>query len=347
MKIDKNYCMSSFLAFRYIYEKDINFSYNLIHEHFVQIGDDKKLIVKTADEIDLAIKKQLKQFKNRKVALLLSGGMDSAILSSYFKGCDAYTFRFLGGEYQTDELRRAEQYAKIYGLNLHYVDINWDIVEKNSMLCMKHKAAPIHSIEPQLYEAAIQAKRDGCDLIIYGDAADYVFGGMDKLLSKDWLFDDFYKRFIYIEPSEVLRNPVDVKYIFEKYRDGIYIKFVEMMDDVTNNESYSSYKNAFETAGVDFYDPYERLKMGAPLDLNRIRSGESKYLIRELFKMKFPNLNVPEKVPMPRPVDQYFANWKGPVRKEFLPNLDMTYFSGNQKWLLWSLETFLNLNNIK
>ena len=34
-----------------------------------------------------------------------------------------HTFRFLGGEYQKEELERAEYYAKYYGLNIHYVDI--------------------------------------------------------------------------------------------------------------------------------------------------------------------------------------------------------------------------------
>ena len=59
--------------------------------------------------------------------------------------------------------------------------------------------------------------------------------------------------------------------------------------------------------------------------------------------MKYPGIPVPEKVPMPRPVDQYFADWRGPIRPEFLSNLDMNQFTGNQKWLLYCLERFLNL----
>ena len=37
---------------------------------------------------------------------------------------DAYTFRFLGGTFQSDELHRAEYYADRYALRLHYVDIS-------------------------------------------------------------------------------------------------------------------------------------------------------------------------------------------------------------------------------
>lgn len=60
---------------------------------------------------------------------MLSGGMDSANLVAYMRGCDAYTFRFLGGEFQGDELEREEKFANHYDLNLHYVDICWKTVE--------------------------------------------------------------------------------------------------------------------------------------------------------------------------------------------------------------------------
>ncbi len=59
--------------------------------------------------------------------------------------------------------------------------------------------------------------------------------------------------------------------------------------------------------------------------------------------MKYPDISAPEKIPMPRPVDMYFENWKGPIRKEFKQNLDMSKFTGNQKWQIWCLERFLNL----
>lgn len=68
---------------------------------------------------------------------------------------------------------------------LHYVDISRDDVKRTLPRIMQHKAAPVHSIEPQIYLAAIQAKSDGINNIVIGDAADYVFYGMDGLLSKD------------------------------------------------------------------------------------------------------------------------------------------------------------------
>ncbi len=56
--------------------------------------------------------------------------MDSSILASNMpEGTDAYTFQFMGGHYQKDELERAEYYARYYHLHLHYVDIDWNTVE--------------------------------------------------------------------------------------------------------------------------------------------------------------------------------------------------------------------------
>lgn len=93
---------------------------------------------------------------------------------------------------------------------------------------------------------------------------------------------------------------------------------------------------------MPFIDSYDHLKLSCPLDLGRIRNGESKYIIRELFKMKYPHLDIPQKNPMPRPVDKYFANWEGPKRPEFRKDIDMSKLTGNQKWLLWVTEQFLN-----
>ena len=125
---------------------------------------------------------------------------------------------------------------------------------------------------------------------------------------------------------------------------GEKIDFQKFIDDIFAIESASSYLNAYNIANLAYYTPYSYLKVGGGLDLERIRKGESKYLIRELMKKKYPDFPVPEKVPMPRPVDSYFADWAGPSRPEFKKNLDMKKFNGNQKWQMWCLERFLNLN---
>lgn len=83
--------------------------------------------------------------------------------------------------------------------------------------------------------------------------------------------------------------------------------------------------------------------MAEPLDLSRVRRGESKYLIRELFRRRYPGLAIPDKIPMPRPVEQYFINWQGPTRPEFRNDIDIMTLTGDQKWQLYCLEKFLDI----
>ena len=344
---DKDYCMSSYLAFRYIEDDNKDFYDGMKHKNISLIPDSEKTFVKTADEIGEAINAQMRKFDGKKKGVLLSGGMDSAIVASYMNGGEAYTFRFLGGDFQKEELSRAEYFAKYYNLNLHYVDISWETVLAHVDACMKAKCAPVHSIEPQILQGALQAKNDGVEIMFVGESSDLVFGGMDKLLAKDWTFDDFMNRYMFTNPNECLKNPVDMSYLFERYRQGNKIDFLSFMDDVFSVESSSSYFNAFGVAAMPYFDPYAHLKMAEPLDLHRVRNGEPKYLIRELMAKRYPEIPVPNKNPMPRPVDAYFSDWKGVTRPEFKDNLDMSKFSGNQKWQLWCLERFLNENEGK
>ena len=334
--------MSSYIAFRYIEDDDKDFYEGFKHNNIKPLNDDERILVKNSDDIDREIAKQIEQFKDKKKGILLSGGMDYSIVASYLKGSDAYTFRFLGGAFQKEELARAEYYADYYGLNLHYVDISWDTVEKHVDACMNAKCAPVHSIEPQILQAALQAKNDGIEMMFVGESSDLIFGGMDGLLAKDWTFDEFVNRYTFLAPEKVLKEPESMKYLFERYRKGNDIDFLTFMDDVFSIESSSSYLNAFGVAQMPYYDPYAKLKMADELDLYRVRHGEPKYLIRELMAKKYPEIAVPNKVPMPRPVNEYFKNWAGPARPEFRDDIDISSLTGNQKWQLWCLERFLN-----
>lgn len=341
--VDKEFCMSSYLTFRYIEDNSKQFAESIRHQEVHPIPISRKTFVGDANDTDVAIKNIFKLVANEKLGILLSGGMDSACLAAYMpEGTDAYTFRFLGGNFQGDELERAEYYAKKWKLKLHYIDIDWNIVESSIDACMKQKGAPVHSIEPQIYYAAKVAKDDGITMMVIGDGADYVFGGMDGLLGKNYGYQEYIKRTTYVQPSEVMVNPISMDYLYERYRLGDNsIDFIGFYNGPITDESYSSYANAFETARLPYIDPYDKLILNHPLDLDLNRQ-ESKKVIRELFKMKYPEYPVPQKLPMPRPVDAYFKDWKGPIRPEFRKDIDMSKYSGNQKWLLWCLERFLN-----
>lgn len=345
--VDKNYCLSSYLAFRYIVDPNKEFKDGLKHIGYVDYYKGKHIPVKSAQDIANAYRKIIDSVSDRKLGLLLSGGMDSACVAAFLKpGTDAYTFRFLGGKFGKEELKRAEQYAKQYYLNLHYVDIDFDVVKRNLIPLMKRKGAPVHSIEPQIMEAALYAKLDGVEQLICADNSDMEFGGLDKMLSKDWEYEDWKDFYTFLDPNLVLKKPVELNFIFEKYRlPNNKVDYLKFMKEIFGAESSASYQNANDTAGMKYpiLDPSEITKLAVPLNLSRIRKGESKYLIRELFQMRYPNTLVPEKIPMPRPVDYYFKEWCGPKRPEFRKDIDMSKLSGNQKWQLYCLEEFLNM----
>lgn len=346
MKMEnKNFCLSSYMAFRYIWKEDMNFFKGFKHKNYTQ-NNNSKIGVTTANEIDREISKQIDKLYSKydNIGILLSGGMDSAILASYLKpGSHAYTFTSESGVFDKD-LERARYYCEKFGLKHHLIPITFNDYIKYTPIVMANKCAPVHSIEPQIYKAAINAKKDGVQMILVGESADLIFGGMDKLISPEWDFEGFSKRYTFLEPSLVLTEPIDQSELYERYRTGNdSIDYMKFMDEVFSIESSSSYMNAFEIAKVPYYDPYASLQMTEKLDMNRIRTGEPKYLIRELYAKKYPDREIPFKIPMPRPVDTIFENWDGPKRLEFRKDIPMESLSGNQKWQLWCAELFLNL----
>lgn len=50
--------------------------------------------------------------------------------------------------------------------------------------------------------------KDGAQLMIVGESADLIFGGMDKLISPEWTFDEFVKRYTLLDPEAVLAESV-------------------------------------------------------------------------------------------------------------------------------------------
>ena len=347
MIVDKDFCLSSYMAFRYTFDNEHEYFEGMKHQNFIPISEDKKTLVKKAADIHQAIKKRIDNIyeSHKSIGILLSGGMDSAIVASYLRpGAHAFTFSSNTGVFDAD-IQRAKNYCQKLGLIHHLVEIDFEDYKSFTPIVMKTKCGPVHSIEPQIYKASTLAKELGVEIILIGDGADYVFGGMNKLLACDWDFDSFVKRYISIDPALVLVSPKNVFAPFEKYRiDTNGIDFIGFMDDICTNESYSSYQNAFKSAGMEYCDPYEDLKMADPLDLDRVRNGEPKYLVRELYAMRYPDLPIPTKIPMPRPVDSIFKDWHGPTRPEFRNDIPMETLTGNQKWQLWCAKMFLDIN---
>lgn len=335
MKLSKRE-MSEYLMYRYVFREGLSINLPV---------DSSRIPVKTSDELLESLERLTREAsQDGKAALALSGGIDSAILAKFMpKGSTAYTFRcVVPGIKVTDESERAKVYADICGLKHKVVDIYWEDVEAVIDGLMRHKGAPIHSIEAQIYIAAKKVKSDGFDKFIFGEIADTVYGGLGGLLSRDWLIGDFIDRYSFVMPYKVLREPeVNLKPYYTLERDG-HIDPHNFINTVFRPESLGSYYNACTTADIKFIAPYSMTYMASPIDYSRIRSGETKYLVREAFRKLYPDLEMPEKIPMPRPVNEWFKDWEGPKRPEFFPHCTDN-MTGDQKWMVWCLERFLNL----
>jgi asparagine synthetase B (glutamine-hydrolysing) len=242
----------------------------------------------------------------------------------------------------TDETPGAARYAEACGLDHRVVEIYWEDFEELAPKLMKHKGAPIHSIEVQICKASMRALEEGFDTIIFGESSDLNYGGLDGLLSKDWTIPQFIERYSYVLPYKALKSCEIITEPLQTYsRDG-YVDTHEFDRHPFYVEAMGSYQNGTETAGIKLSVPYSKTFMNVPLDYSRIRSGENKYLVREVFQRLYPDFPVAKKVPMPRPMNEWMKDWKGPVRDEFWPHC-VEGMTGDQKWLVWALEKFLDI----
>lgn len=343
MSIDKKYCMSAYLMFRGLLTNSARFAENSV----TRIADINfaRTPIYNSDELLEHLKKEVDAATwDGKAALMLSGGIDSAILAKWMpKGTTAYTLRCIApGRQVIDETSMAKRNADRNGLIQEIIPVYWNDFETYAPMLMKHKGAPIHSIEVQIYKAALRAKEAGFTKLIFGEHADIIYGGLNGLLSKDWTFGEFVDRYSYVLPYKVLKDPELILEPFRKYTVDGMVDAYAFINEYLRIEALGSYHNACEMAGIQFIGPYSTSQMAAPIDYERIRQGDTKYLIREVYWRLYHDDKIPPKTPMPRPMDEWMENWQGPARPEFWPHCTDN-MTGDQKWMVYALETYLNL----
>jgi hypothetical protein len=341
-KID-SFCLSSYLAFRYVAKQECEWLAG-VEPEFPCLPGGEQIPVGTPDEILSTLKEMIAAIPDiDHTAIFLSGGIDSAILAALLpEGSMAFTINFVSAT-GANEAERATVHAGTCGLSHCVVDVTWDDYEKYEEELMINKKAPLHAVEVALYKAAITAKEQGVKSILLGNGADSTFGGLDKLLSIDWPFEDFVERYTFIMPDKVLADPCDIHEIYEPYRTGEGIDYVGFLKNVHGMGVIQAFNNAIHSVGLDIVEPFEGLKLKGKLDLDRIRSGEPKYLLVEVFNKLFPGLEPPTKVAFARPMDEWLSNYQKPVSPVFKADLDLSQFSGDQKYLIHSLDKFISL----
>jgi asparagine synthetase B (glutamine-hydrolysing) len=340
--VDKEYCMSSYLMYRTIADGHYRFREDIAPN--LATLDFPRRPVHNSEDLLRALQDEIAEAtKDGKAALALSAGIDSAILARLMpKGSTAYTFKCVvpGIEVQ-DETKAAACYAAENGLKHKVVEIYWEDFDKYAAALMLHKGMPFHSIEVQIFKAALQVRKDGFERFIFGENADIIYGGMTGLISKDWRFGEFVDRYSYIMPYQVLKNPRLILDPFCQYEKNGYVDAYAFTNEYFRREALGTYNNACDAAGVKFVGPYANTELRTDLDIGRIRNGDGKYMVREVFHKLYPNHTIPPKVPMPRPTNEWMKNWGGPLRHEFYPHCTDN-MNGDQKWMVYILEQYLN-----
>ncbi|MFC1819256.1 asparagine synthase-related protein [Thermodesulfobacteriota bacterium] len=340
--IDKDFCMSSFLSFRFVADSNREWAKSWYQEPRWSCADKPQTNVRCADELTERLRQIVKEhIKGKKVGLLLSSGMDSAILAGMLpKGALAYTVNFEGGY---DEASPAKEYANKFELNHKIMEINWSHYLNHSRYLMTETKAPLHPVMIPLYLMAKQAKLDKLDLVISGCSADSRFLGLDKLLSQDWPVEEFAKRYTFVDPNLVLNDPVSMLPIYEKFRgeDGN----ISLKKFILETQNCDCFYDAVEAADMTLLNPFEFVTLSENLwdeNLKKLRNEKiGKPMIVEVFK-KIYGYDPPLKQAFPRPMNRFLENWSGPKRKEF-KKIDLSTLTGDQKYLIFSLEWFLKI----
>ncbi len=338
------FCLSLYLAFRYVADTTQSWKEGiqprpapLFSENQIEVGSAQEIIETLMGIID-----EIADADH--TGIFMSGGIDSGILASFLpRGTRAYTIDFLAEGFPR-ESEKAARYAEKAGLELTVVEVTWEDYLQYETELMIHKKAPLHPVEVALYKASLQAKKDGLQRIIIGNGADSTFGGLDKLLSKDWLFDEFIERYTFVKPERVLRHPVSIRSVYEPYRlHSSFIDVVRFLKTVHGLGVAQAFENAIGLAGLEIVQPYERLRLRGDLDLQRIRRGEPKYLLVEVFSRVYPSFTPEKKVAFARPMDVWLRNYTGPLCSYFLPGVSMAEFNGEQRYLIRCLDGFIRI----
>lgn len=342
MTVDKRYCSSSFLTFRTVCDSDKCFKDGWKINRYAPRTD--KIPVHNSSDLENVIKTKMAEWTaDGKAALALSGGIDSAILAKFMnRGGYSYTFQCVADVEVTSEVAQAKAYARECGLENKVVEITWEDMEEYAPILMRHKGAPIHSIEVQIYKAALKAKEDGFERLIFGESSDVNYGGMSGLMSRNWTVGEFIDRYSYVQPYYVLKDyEMVTKPYLQTVQDG-FVDAHEFCRTVFLKEGMGSYLNACECAGIEMVTPFVLTTLAEPLDYERVRRGENKYVVREVFNKLYRGFEIPAKLPMPRATNEWLRNWQGPTREEFWPHCTDN-MTGDQKWMVWSLERFLSI----
>ena len=342
--LDKS--IDEFLAFQHLYSNIgwIEGLHNRKYDEYTECPRNIK--VNNGKEAVL----ELNKFKDRllnnnsQIGILISSGIDSATIAKMLPE-NSYAFYATYLERDNDpEIEIVRKYCRINKLNLIIVTVSWKDYNDNIDYLMSVKKNPIHPCEIPVYMCCKKAKEMNIKILLSGWGADTHFGGMDKLISKDWKLENFKKRYEYC--PRIKEN--------NEHLDNIYKNFTNN-DNKINTQEFLTYNYHIMTIKSFFYIPelfglihlplWGNIGLDHKLNIERVRNGEPKYVIAEAFKLlyKNDNIDVTNKIPFTRPTNIYMKEHFYDIKytnklKEYINNNNL---SSQQLWMIYTLNRFL------
>ena len=273
------------------------------------------------------------------VALLLSAGYDSSCLSYFLaEGSTCYTISVEG--YDVDEWESAKLFVP-NGCSHTRVMVNWNSMKSVHDELMVNRGCALYQVEPAVYLACLQAKKDGYDTIIFGQGADIHFDDW-KAFFRYTTVNEVVKHVnrISINPNKVLKdNTVDVYDYLGNYieQHTNYVDSKRFCREIVFANDRYGFINPAEKSGLTWIMPY--------IHIHDINHRVGKPMIKSLFNKLYPNLKrSTKKIGFSLPYKKWLKNYQ-PTNNNFLDNLDMSQFNGKEKFRLYSLEKWMEASS--
>jgi len=158
------------------------------------IAPEKKSEQEIIDEIEKLLINSTKKTPPENFGVLLSGGLDSSLLTLLLKKLNrkfvCYVVEFYHPNFkQAEDIKYAKSLAKELDVNLKIVKVSLEDAEKvlpDVINIIKRDEVPMVSIALAVYFCMEQAQKDGLKLMLYDCSLDCLFAGLQKhRLSED------------------------------------------------------------------------------------------------------------------------------------------------------------------
>lgn len=215
------------------------------------------------EELLIKAIKKLELEKYTKIAITMSGGIDSslivALVRTIFPNRKIHTYS--AGFYGDDEFEYSRSIAKKFD-TVHKEKILYrdDYIGENSLLkpLILHKGEPLHPNEPALAHIEQIARKDGCEIVLCGEGADDIFGGYgqnfrmyldyEKTEQKISFLKYFLNNYRYFSIDE-RKSIINKKYLFDDFQ--LVDNFISDDEIPERSEDYAIYfTQKFHTVGL-------------------------------------------------------------------------------------------------